>query len=261
MDIYMTCEEILEKYDNDTDYVIGFSFLREPFIDDFRALSDLQDDEAFVGAFERFMTIAHETFRWDDYLQARTTAEDALRTFYQSEGLPQEKLEGILNSFIVSFFNQNIDESFFTWEEAHPGEEYPAAPDDDIDTLYLARVFSMMTCTPEDDAICQRIGIQFHYEQLHMCCWFSSQITKGTGNYTRDEPNYSARATYNRLLNPRSLLWIGLVLGADKNELTAAAGEMAGKKTNAAKCAAVRRRVPFDALLPLYKKILTGEAN
>ena len=60
-------------------------------------------------------------------------------------------------------------------------------------------------------------------------------------------------------MNPWSLLWIGVVLGADRDALKAAAGEMAGKKANSAKCAVVRRHVPFDAILAGYDKLMYEE--
>ena len=159
----------------------------------------------------------------------------------------------------ISFFNQNIDERQFEWEDMHPDMEYPEPAADDIDNLLMARLFSVLTCSEEDDALCRSIGVRFHYEQLHMCVWFSGQITNGSGHYSREEVNYSARTTYNRLLNPYSLLWIGVVMGADENELKAAAEEMESKKTYAAKCGVVRRHVPFDEILQLFQETMANE--
>lgn len=255
-------DRILLKYADYNDSIIGLSFTREPFAGDFRGWAGITDDAAFVSAFEAFMAIAHETFRWNDYLQARMTAEQAFRTFYARQGYPQANLEEALNGFIVSFFSQNIDECQFQWEDEHPGMEMPEPAEDDIDALYLARCFAVIhefTDKAADVAFCESIGVQYHYEQLHMCCWFAGQVTHGFGKYTRSEPNFSARNTYNHLMNPWSLLWIGVVLGADRDALKAAAGEMAGRKANSAKCAVMRRHVPFDAILAGYDKLMYEE--
>ena len=259
MNMERALNKILQQYEEYTDAIIGLSFLRSPFAENFRELVGLKDDADFIKAFEAFMKIAHNTFRWDDYLIARTTAEKTFRQFFEQQHYPEDLWEEALEGFIVSFFNQNIDENQFEWEDANPDMEYPEAPEDDIDNLYLARVFSVIPFKAENEAFCQSIGVRYHYEQLHMCVWFSGQITNGSGHYSRDEINYSARTTYNRLLNPYSLLWIGVVMGADKAELKAAAEEMAGKKTNAAKCGIVRKHVPFDVILQLYQKMMTAE--
>ena len=34
---------------------------------------------------------------------------------------------------------------------------------------------------PNDRVFCKSIGVNYDFEQLHMCCWFSSQITNGGG--------------------------------------------------------------------------------
>lgn len=150
--------------------------------------------------------------------------------------------------------------------------EMPEPPKDDINNLYLARLFSVLNLGRESEdtreciahnkeleAFCDSIGVRYHYEQLHMCCWFAGQITHGAGHYSRDVVNYSARITYNRLLNPYSLLWIGAAMGADREKLQAAAKEMASVKENAAKCDIVRRYVPFDTILKLYNELMTEE--
>lgn len=254
-------EGFLQKYDAYTDQIIGLSFLREPFSQDLRTWAGLKTDKAFAQAFDAFMLIAHDTFRWEDYLQARTTAEQAFRAFYQQQQYPEKDADAAAQGFIVSFFNQYIDEQQYAWEDAHPNEEPPAVADDDIETLYMARLFSVIPCKAEDEAFCESIGVQYHYEQLHMCVWFSGQVTNGSGQYSRGEANFSARVTYNRLLNPWSLLWIGVVIGADRDALKAAAEEMETKKTNAAKCAAVRSHVPFDTIFQLFQSMMAEEAQ
>lgn len=255
---------ILTRYEGYTNYMIGMTFLRQPFLDDFRKVVTPDSDTELVSAYNVFMQIATETFRWEDYdyLQARTTAEQSFRLFYEKMQFPAEEKDKMVDGFVISFFNQNIDEHLMEWEDAHRGQEYPAEThtEDDIDNIYLSRVFSALSVISDitaDRAFCDSIGVRYDYEQLHMCCWFSSQVTNGGGKYSREVVNYSARTTYNRLLNPYSLLWIGVVLGADKEELKAAAKEMKEVRTFAAKCGIVRRHVPFDTIRKHYgKKIL-----
>ena len=257
MDLEKALNKVLRLYKDYTDLVIGLSFLRSPFADDFRNAVGLNSDADYVKAFEAFMAIAHDSFHWNDYLEARTSAEKTFRLFFEQQQYSEDKWDDALNGFIVSFFNQNIDERQYEWEDAHPNEEMPDEPEDDINNLYLSRVFSVIPHEADDEAFCESIGVRYNYEQLHMCVWFAGQITNGAGQYSRDEINYSARTTYNRLLNPYSLLWIGVVLGADKADLKAAAEEMKSKKTNAAKCGTVRNHVPFDTILELYQKMMT----
>ena len=252
---------MLKKFATFSDPVLVLSFLREPFSEDFRECIGLTDDAVYLDAVKAFMGHSKKTFRWNDYLEARTTAEQAFRAFYEQQKYPVEELDGLLEDFIISFFNQVIDECQYEWEDAHPDEEMPEAPADDVHTLLMARVFSWVPFREEDEAFCKSIGVEYHFEQLHMCTWFSSQITNGEGHYSRSEINYSARTAYNRLMNPRSLLWIGVVMGADRTALKAAAEEMAEKKTNAAKCGTVRRHVPFDALLPRFNEMMEAEED
>ena len=257
---------ILDKYEAYTDYLMGMAFTREPFIDDFRKLVRLKEEAAYLEAFKCFIEIAHETFRWNDYLEARTTAENTFRQFWTMQHYPKDCENEAVKGFIQSFFMTNIDAREIMWAQNHPDEDYPSSMDteDDIDTLFLARLFACaddITDAARNRTFCESIGVRYDYEQLHMCLWFAEQITKGAGQYSREEINYSARTTYNRLLNPDSLLWIGVVMGADKDELKAAAEEMESKKTNAAKCGTVRKHVPFDVILQLFQKMMADDTE
>ncbi len=261
MALQQELDKVFNKYSDRLDMAIGSAFVREPFATDFRKLVGLKTNAAYVKAFDSFMVIAHPIFHWDDYLDARTTAEKAFRAFYRGQGYAEADEQQAAHDFIVSFFNTCIDEHQFTWMNQHPNEEYVGQQDtkNEIDNLYLARVFScadVFSDEAENIAFCDSIGVKYNHEQLHMCCWFAGQITNGAGHYTRSEANYSARTTYNRLLEPRSLLWIATVMGVDKNELRAAAAEMKDKKANAAKCGIVRKHAPFDTILALYRKMM-----
>lgn len=72
------------------------------------------------------MVIAHQTFHWENYLDARTTAEQAFRAFYQGQGYAEANEQQAVHDFIFSFFNACIDEHQFTWMNNHPNEEYRA---------------------------------------------------------------------------------------------------------------------------------------
>lgn len=96
------------------------------------------------------------------------------------------------------------------------------------------------------------------YDQLHMVTWFSVQLSMGSGKYSRSRPNHSARVTYQRLLNPYSLLWIAAVLGEKQEVVRRAAEAVAQRKTYAEKCIVIRNQIPFsrfyEPALPFVEK-------
>lgn len=92
-------------------------------------------------------------------------------------------------------------------------------------------------------------------EKAHMCLWFGSQETTGSGNYTRSAPNSSARITYDRLLCPGAMLWIAEVLGEGPDRLHAAAqaARVAEKKNWRDRGNGFREVIPFDRIYQLYQ--------
>ena len=260
MNMKKEIEKILEPYYGKLASVLGETFLYDSFLQNFRENVGLQDDKAFLVAFRDFMAVADEIFQWGDYLVARTTAEKAFRIFYEKQHFPPEAEDIYADEFILYFFNEVIDENVALWLTQHPGQEYDetAPAIDDVNTVQFAGVLTLAALygQPDDKDFCAAIGIQYDFEQLHMCDWFSSQITNGGGQYSRTETNNSARTAYNRLRNPQSLLWIGVVMGVDREVLRAAAAEMEEKKNNAAKCSIVRKHVPFDRVFAGYQNAL-----
>ena len=244
-------DKLLNLHSGEDALDLDYAFIREPFYHDFMDIVGLHDEAAFLDASKTFMEIASSTFSWKDYLDARQTAEQTFRAFYQSQRYPEAEQEDALKRFLESFYNLCIDRCQFEWEDAHPGEEMPLPPEDDIHTLLLARLFSCFFPDKKDLEFCNRIGVQYDFEQLHMCCWFSNQITlnKASKAYARNELNYSARVTYNRLRDANSLLWICTVLGTDREKLARIAEEIGTRRNDAAACKVVRREVPFDELL------------
>lgn len=90
-------------------------------------------------------------------------------------------------------------------------------------------------------------------EKAHMVLWFGSQETKGSGSYTRNAPNSSARTTYNRLLAPGAMLWIAEALGETPERLRAAvkSAREAEKEHWRNRGAGFRAVIPFDRIYEL----------
>ncbi|MEW6859872.1 hypothetical protein [Trueperella pyogenes] len=61
----------------------------------------------------------------------------------------------------------------------------------------------------------QKKGRWWSSQREHMTSWFASQATTGSGSFTREVPNRSARTTYNRLQHPEGLIWIAEAVGVD----------------------------------------------
>lgn len=93
-------------------------------------------------------------------------------------------------------------------------------------------------------------------QKMHMVLWIDSQSTKGSGNYTRSEPNSSAKQMYNRFLNPGGLLWMAEALGEAPETLrkAVAAAVEAEEISLRKRCTAFRRVIPFERILELYNK-------
>jgi len=84
-----------------------------------------------------------------------------------------------------------------------------------------------------------------------MSAWFSQ--AEGPGAYGRRKAQ-TAGQTYNRLLCPPALLWIGEALGEDTEVIRAAANTAWAQKHLAAQCATIRRHVPWVTVFELAQK-------
>ncbi len=98
-------------------------------------------------------------------------------------------------------------------------------------------------------------GKKGHYqsEKDHMIEWFRYQKTTGTGAYTRTTPNNSARVTYERLLNHRSLIWIIEAIGENTKVVRAAVKAANEVKDYRTKCKVIRSVVPWSRIMELAK--------
>lgn len=92
-------------------------------------------------------------------------------------------------------------------------------------------------------------------QREHMSVWFDSQATTGSGSFTRQKPNRSARATYNRLQHPEGLVWIAEALGADKKLLQQVTNE-ALSINRRKRSGFVRQHLPWDMIAALAKSLL-----
>lgn len=85
-------------------------------------------------------------------------------------------------------------------------------------------------------------------EREHMVDWFTGNQTTGSGSYTRETPNMSAKRCYNRLMNAASLLWIAEAVGIDEPTVKQAfeAAKAAGDYRRA--CGAIRTIITWDMI-------------
>ena len=97
-----------------------------------------------------------------------------------------------------------------------------------MDVTTFCKVFEVLTPFPDVVQRLDKWGSPYKSQKAHVVNWFASQKTTGSGAYTRQAGNNSARTCYNRLLNPGMLIWMASVLGADEEKIeqaTAAAVE------------------------------------
>lgn len=113
-----------------------------------------------------------------------------------------------------------------------------------------------MTMAFEDAWNSERKGLSkdtarwYHNQKEHVLAWFSSQVTRGAGAYSRNTPNASARTTYNRLLNPAMILWIAEALDEDP-KIVQEAGERALTVPPRSRAATARKVLPWSRIAAL----------
>lgn len=220
---------------------------------------ELYSEDEYLQMLMEFRNFAETKFKWDNYLAERQSIEECFVSVVTKHHFPEDKLPDAVDEVVVNYIEFRIQERLDIAENENYQGELPALSEDDIDTVDMAFLFAHIPYDPEDDEFCESIGVTYDYDQLHMAVWFSGQVTLGKGNYSRRVPNHSSKVTYNRLLNPYSLLWIGTVLGEDKDVLRKAAEEMASKDSFAGKCGVVRKHVPFSRISELAKDWLEDE--
>ena len=131
----------------------------------------------------------------------------------------------------------------------------------DFHNTEMATVFAHLPDQPGTAAWLKPLDISWTYDQLHMVTWFSCQLTLGSGKYSRSRPNHSAKATYERLLNPFSLLWIAAALGVERDLVEKTRKEIDGFVSWRAKCGVVRRAIPWKRIYELALPLIEKERN
>ena len=136
----------------------------------------------------------------------------------------------------------------------------------DFHVLEFARMLSWLEEHPPvtaefTGAHPQKVGTWWTSEREHMVSWFRAQSTRGTGAYSRQEPNTSARTAYNRLFNAGSILWIGEALGEERPVVQAAADEAAAEPNVRRRPAIMRRHLPWPRIAELAAGRLAARAR
>lgn len=233
------------------------AFISSPILD------EAFDDETFLS-FARDAAETARTVRYDlDYLSIMNSVMDGFTELLEKHKVPEEKRAEALIDAVSLFLEGRIHVFQRIAENENYKGEIPELPEDDIDTIDMACLFALLIPKKEVVEYLQEINVSYDYDQLHMVTWFSGQITLGKGKYSRTVPNHSARTTYNRLLNPYSLLWIAAALGEEPSAVKATAAEAENAKTLAQKCGIVRKHIPFSRIrelaLPLMKECMPEE--
>ena len=86
-------------------------------------------------------------------------------------------------------------------------------------------------------------------EKQHMVQWFADNATHGSGAYSGQKPNNSAKNCYNKLENAASLLWIAEAVGVEEAIVAAAfeAARQAGDYRRA--CGAIRKIISWSMII------------
>lgn len=197
---------------------------------------------------------------WDTYDLVRSSflkqADELLHPY--KDRISSQELYDLKLRMYTRFMEGRI-RTFENLEKQEHAKLPPIEPgENDFKNTEMAAVFAHLPPQPDIAAWLQTIDISWTYDRLHMVTWFSGQLSLGSGNYSRSRPNHSAKTTYERLLNPYSLLWIAAALGEDKDLVIRTGNEVKGYATYRAKCGVIRRAIPwkriYELALPLVEK-------
>ncbi|MCF2707323.1 hypothetical protein I6E29_08625 [Arcanobacterium haemolyticum] len=130
--------------------------------------------------------------------------------------------------------------------------------DIDFNSLEMAQMFTRLPARPPitetyENEHPQKKGRWWKSQREHMVGWFRSQSTRGSGQYSRNQANYSGKRAYNRLLSDSALLWINEALGADPAKVQAAADAARQEPDHRRRCKAIRDILPWKELVPLIE--------
>ena len=195
---------------------------------------------------------------WETYTTTRKTFMLQAESLLRIRPMQSSDLLKIRDRMYVRFMEGRIRD----FERREKEENCPLDPipvrEQDFHNTVMAAVFAHLPAQPEIRNWLREIDVKWDYDQLHMVTWFSGQLSLGSGKYSRSRPNHSAKVTYERLLNPFSLLWIAAALGEDKDLVIRTGYEIRDYLTYRAKCGVVRRAIPwkriYELALPLAAK-------
>lgn len=100
----------------------------------------------------------------------------------------------------------------------------------------------------------QLTGAWWSSQKEHMTRWFSDQDSRGSGAFTRNKPNTSARTTYNRLLCTAAFVWMAEALGEDPAFVKAAADAARDEPSARKRPGLMRRLLPWERILQLARE-------
>lgn len=198
---------------------------------------------------------------WDGYDNIRDSfmhMADRCVDPYTS-GLSDEEIAYMKRRMYVRFMEGRIN--LFRYLEKEEKCTVPAIPvgEEDYHNVVMASVFAHIPVNCEIAKWLRELDVRWEYDQLHMVTWFSGQLSLGSGKYSRSRPNHSAKKTYERLVNPFSLLWIAAALGVEEETVRKARSDMNDRKTFREKCIAVRKVIPWNRIYELAKPLAEKE--
>ncbi len=218
---------------------------------------DLTDQEK--NAWVRKAKGAVDRLDWETYTTTRKTFMLQAESLLKVRPMEPSDLLEIRDRMYVRFMEGRI--RYFEYlerTECCPLDPIPVKEQDFHNTV-MAAVFAHLPAQPEIRNWLREIDVKWDYDQLHMVTWFSGQLSLGSGNYSRSRPNHSAKVTYERLLNPYSLLWIAAALGEDRDLVIRTGHEINDYVSWRAKCGVVRRAIPWKRIYELAKPLAARE--
>ncbi len=241
-------------------------------------------DEAYRRAFDAFMValdyldLSEEKqlefaqtaqrkipgINWESYERIRATVIEistALISWFAPSSVTREERNRITDRMYTRFMEGRIYLfEYLAKEEACQVKPYEVGKDD-FHNRDMAMLFAHIPYDTEVAGYLREIEVSWTYEQLHMVTWFSAQMTLGRGYYSRKRPNLSAKVTYQRLLNPYSLLWIAATLGEDRETVLRVGRSIMNQKSFMVMSNMVRKEIPWTRIYELAGKRMENAGN
>ena len=253
MDLQKELDKIQDSFEYMDEGHTWIAFIIDPL------LEEVFDDDTYLS-YAKDAAEAAKRVRYDiPYNEINDALFTEYTTLLKKYKFPEDEIPESQYVMYREFLNGRIAVfERISMSQGRP-EEIPKMPEGDVDNYAMATVFANLPPQPEIEEYLKEINVNYDYDHLHMVTWFSAQTTHGSGHYSREEFNLSAKRTYNRLLNPYSLLWIAAALEEDPEVVRKAAADAEKVKTFAEKCGVVRKAIPFSRIYELGLKIAALE--